>query len=117
MGFLDKLFSGVAKNTHRGTCKAMIGSYNKVKQQNPKTTKRELYALAFSLRPTWERESLSSFTFRKGETKLTIEKGDKFQDVVRNVIIIETIPSFTSDPNYFIEVAEVVNEEFKEFKE
>ncbi len=117
MGFLDNIFSSISKNTYRGICKAMIDSYNKVKQQNPKATKKELYALALSLRPTWERENPSSFTFAKGRHKLTIEKKDTFKDVVRNVIILETRPPFTSDPNYFVEVAEVVGKEFKNFKE
>lgn len=133
MGFLDKIFSGFARNTYRGICRVMINSYNKVKQQNPDASKRELYALALSMRPTWKRENLSSFTFTKGSHKLTIEEKDTFKDVVRNVIILETAPPAPYEMplfiashmkrggkfmiNYFKEVGQVIEEEFKDFKE
>lgn len=121
MGFLDNIFSSFEKSTYRGICRAMIKSYYKVKKQNPDASPRELYALALSLRPTWERKDSSSFTFTKGKIKLTIEKNDRFRDVVRNVIILETMPrgatrnqSFLIDS--FREISEAIDEEFKELK-
>ena len=98
MGFLDKFISGVAKNTYRGICKAMIDSYNRVKQQNPRASKRELYALALSLRPTYQREESSSFTFTKRRHELTIKEEDDLKEVTMRVIIIETLP-FDKNPN------------------
>jgi len=92
MGFLGKIFSGFTKNTYKGICRAMINSYRKVKQQNPKASKRELYASALSLRPTWKRKSESSFTFTKGKAKLIIEENDDLETVVMKVIIEETLP-------------------------
>lgn len=124
MGFFDKIFSGLAKNTYKGICRAMINSYRKVKQQNPKVEKRELYALVLSLRPGWKRSNPASFTFKKGAQELTIDKDDVFENVVRGVIHLETKPpglSMMRDPvsmtAYYNEVNEVVDEEFKDFRE
>lgn len=55
----------------------MIRSYNKVKQQNPNLSKRELYALALSLRPTYKRGKFDSYTFyggMRGENTIVIEE-------------------------------------------
>lgn len=92
------ILSFLAKNTYKGICRTMINSYNKVKKQNPKATKRELYALALSLRPTWKRENLISFTFIRGKYKLYISDGDNLKDVVAKIILIETFPTIDSLP-------------------
>lgn len=131
MGFLDKILAPFATNIYKGTCRAMINSYNKVKQQNPNLSKRELYALTLSLRPTYKREDPSSYTFHggiRGENIIVIEQKDTFRGVVRKIIYTETTPSFSpflrpEDPKflnyqkYLVEVEETVNEEFKDFKE
>lgn len=121
MGFLNNIFSSFEKNAYKGICKAMINSYNKLKKAHPDTPQKELYAQALSLRPTWKREA-SSFSFKKGERILTIKDGEKFSDVVRNVIILETIPVGASRDQTFIantlrNISEVLAEEFKVFEE
>jgi len=111
MGFFDNIFSSFAMSTYKGICRAMINSYKAVKKQNPNVSKRELYALALSLRPTYQRINPSSFTFKKGGRELTIEEKDAFRDVVMRVIIIET------DPLDMREVVGAMIEGFKDFKE
>lgn len=120
MGLLDKILSYFEINTYRGICRAMINSYNKVKQRNPNASQRELYALAFSLRPTWRRKEPSSFIFTKGQKELIIKDTDKFEDLVRNIIILETLPDFAPNDlmvTYLTKISVVILEEFKEFKE
>lgn len=122
MGFLNNIFSSFEKNTYRGICRAMIKSYNGVKKQNPDASSRELCALALSLRPTWKREKPSSFVFIRVSRNLIIEKNDKLKEVVRKIIIAETLPLGASrDPNFLMNtsraISEVIDEGFKEFKE
>lgn len=122
MGFFNNLLSNLSKNTARQTCKTMINSYNKFKQHYPNLSKREIYTLTLSSRPTWKRENPSSFVFISGRKKLTIKKEDTFRDVVRNLIILETAPTGLShnielSVNYFKNLSEVLMEEFKDFKE
>lgn len=116
MGFLNNIFSIFARSTYKGICKAMIGSYNSVKKQNPNAPPRELYALALSLRPTWKRESPSLYTFMKGTSRVTIEEKDTFKDVVMKVIFTETSPPGI-DQGYIMEVVVAVKEAFGDFKE
>ena len=122
MGFFNNILSGLAKNTARGTCKTMINSYKKFKQHYPGVSKRELYALVFSSRPTWKREEPSSFLFTSGRKNLTIEEKYTFRDLVRNLIILETAPTGLShnielSVDYFKNLSQVLDEEFKDFKE
>lgn len=131
MGFLDKILAPFATKIYKGTCRAMINSYNKVKQQNPNLSKRELYALALSLRPTYKRENPNSYTFHGGikrENIIIIEQKDTLREVVRKIIYTETSPSsslfvnpedpqFLNYQKYLVEVEETVNKEFKNFKE
>ena len=122
MGFFNNLLSNFSKNIVRQTCKTMINSYSKFKQHYPDISKRELYALTLSSRPTWKRETPSSFTFISGRKTLTIEEKDTFRDVVRNLIILEIAPTGLSHNmelslDYFRNLAEVLNEEFKDFNE
>ena len=122
MGFFDNFFSFISMNTYKGICKAMIRSYNMVKRQNPDVSKRELYALALSLRPTWKRKDSTTFTFYRGDrtlTELTIEKKDTFQDVLRTLIYTETSSSLTFGPNlnHIREVEGAIAEALEDFKE
>lgn len=121
MGLFSKIFSHFAQNTYRGICRVMIKSYAIVKHKNPTLPPMELYAQVLALRPTWKREG-ESFFFTRGRDRLEIKAIDKFNDVVRNIIILETMPAFSSyNQDYTIttlkEIVSVITEEFKNFAE
>lgn len=114
MGIFDKILSGFEKNTYRSIASAMLRAYQQAKIQNPSATERELSALAFEKRPTWKREK-ESFNFKRGKSNLTIEEGYTLQDVIREVIIIETMPSGAyQDPefttNVLIKISQAISE-------
>jgi len=122
MGFLDKIKLHFATNTIRKTCKVMIDSYKIMKPKNPGVSQQELYALALSLRLGWKRTDPLSFTQIIYNWPLTIEKSDKFKDVVVKVIGAETLklPDKIPDPNLeaaILVIRKFVDEEFKDFKE
>lgn len=103
MGIFNKVLSGFEGNTYKSIATAMFRAYQQAKKQNPKASERELSALALDKRPTWEREG-GSFTFTKGRSTLTIEKGHTLRDVIRDVIIIETMPAGAShNPEFAVE--------------
>lgn len=126
MGIFSKISSSFERSSYRGTCRAMIRAYNKVKQQNPNASHRELCAMALSFRPGWKK--VYPFVFTNGEISplgtpeiLEIRANDNLRDVARNLILLETglfwvndasLDSFRSQGKVY----EALSEEFKGFK-
>lgn len=109
------------RHIFKGTCKAMLRSYRAAKRDNPQMPKAQLYAEALSSRPAWERINTTAFRFKSGEMLNTAE-AESFQDVVRNVILIETLPVGASqDPDFLVEnmteLTEVMEKQFEGFQE
>ena len=110
MGFL-------ARHTYKSICRAMMGSYKSMKSQNPNASEKELLALTLSLRPTYRRDPSDSFKFVKNSNHhMEIKNGDDLKDVIRNVIILETVPRESlNHPDSFAsiikEMMEVINKE------
>ena len=123
MGFFKKLVSNINKATTRKTCKVMISSYNRVKNQYPSFPQKELYALTLLLRSGWKRMGPSLYVFTRGSRTINIEENDKLKDVVENVAINELMPKprlnrevFVENFEFFQEITNTIKEEFKNLK-
>lgn len=109
-----------ARRTYKGICRAMLRSYKQARQQNQGMPERELAALALSQRPTYKRKVSDSFVFSTKHGDFEIKKEDTIEDVVRNMIMRETIPFGASRDSKFVtstiqEIVEVVDSELKKF--
>ena len=109
-----------SKKVYKGICKVLLRSYSSVKKQNPQLSRIQLFLIIVNSRPLWKTKDDSTLIYRSS-SEFKINETDKFRDVVRNIIIFETIPTTWQnhqdlEMKALEDISEVLNKEFENFQ-